>query len=262
MAEDQPWDLNLAEDASAYASATQKARVLTEGWTALWSYCPSCGAAPLGRPPNNAKVCDFTCPDCREEFELKSSKSPFGRKIVDGAYEAMTARLSAPNNPSLMLMRYDLPRLAVTDLIVVPKQFLVPEIIERRPPLAATARRAGWVGCNILIGAVPSSGRIPLLRDGRRTPKAEVLDQWRSTLFLRDEPLKARGWLIEVMKCVELIGREEFTLADVYAYEGRLSALYPDNRNVRPKIRQQLQVLRDAGFVEFDGGGRYRRAIC
>jgi hypothetical protein len=27
---------------------------------------------------------------------------------------------------------------------------------------------------------------------------------------------------------------------------------------VRDKIRQQLQVLRDLGFVEFLGGGRYR----
>jgi len=26
----------------------------------------------------------------------------------------------------------------------------VPEIIERRKPLAITARRAGWIGCNIL----------------------------------------------------------------------------------------------------------------
>ena len=45
MDEDHPWDLSLAEDASAYTSATQRARVLTEGWAALWSYCPSCGAA-------------------------------------------------------------------------------------------------------------------------------------------------------------------------------------------------------------------------
>jgi type II restriction enzyme len=33
---------------------------------------------------------------------------------------------------------------------------------------------------------------------------------------------------------------------------------HPDNRHVPDKIRQQLQVLRDLGFVEFLGGGRYR----
>ena len=34
--------------------------------------------------------------------------------------------------------------------------------------------------------------------------------------------------------------------------------LHPDNRHVRDKIRQQLQVLHDLGFVEFLGRGRYR----
>ncbi len=60
------------------------------------------------------------------------------------------------------------------------------------------------------------------------------------------------------MKAVDLIGRPEFALDDVYAHEARLSAIYPDNNNVRPKIRQQLQVLRDNGYLEFLGGGRYR----
>ncbi len=31
--------------------------------------------------------------------------------------------------------------------------------------------------------------------------------------------------------------------------------LHPENRYVRPKIRQQLQILRDLGFVEFLGRG-------
>jgi type II restriction enzyme len=68
----------------------------------------------------------------------------------------------------------------------------------------------------------------------------------------------ARGWLIEVMKCVDLIGRSEFSLADLYAQEERLHRLYPDNHNVRPKIRQQLQVLRERRYIEFLGQGRYR----
>jgi type II restriction enzyme len=63
------------------------------------------------------------------------------------------------------------------------------------------------------------------------------------------------------MKAVEAIGRAEFELTDVYAFEARLSALYPSNNNVRPKIRQQLQVLRDHGYLEFLGGGRYRRRV-
>ena len=61
------------------------------------------------------------------------------------------------------------------------------------------------------------------------------------------------------MKAVEDIGRPEFTLSEVYAFEPRLAALYPGNHNVRPKIRQQLQVLRDAGWLEFVRPGVYRR---
>lgn len=59
----------------------------------------------------------------------------------------------------------------------------------------------------------------------------------------------------------ESVARREkirFTLADVYRYEDELARLHPRNRHVRDKIRQQLQVLRDLGIVEFLGGGRYR----
>jgi len=31
-----------------------------------------------------------------------------------------------------------------------------------------------------------------------------------------------------------------------------------NRRHIRDKIRQQLQVLRDMGFVEFLGAGKYR----
>lgn len=78
------------------------------------------------------------------------------------------------------------------------------------------------------------------------------------TLFLRDQNLEARGWLIEVMKYVEAIGKRDFQLDDVYAYENRLSRLYPDNKNVKPKIRQQLQFLRDRGYLDFVSRGYYR----
>ena len=45
-----------------------------------------------------------------------------------------------------------------------------------------------------------------------------MLAQWEKTLFLRDENVEARGWLIEVMKCVESIGRRDFHIDDVYAF--------------------------------------------
>lgn len=64
--------------------------------------------------------------------------------------------------------------------------------------------------------------------------------------------------MIEVMKCVEAIGKRDFQIEDIYAFEKQLSHLYPDNRNVKPKIRQQLQFLRDRGYLDFMSRGYYR----
>ena len=66
------------------------------------------------------------------------------------------------------------------------------------------------------------------------------------------------GWVTDVLRCVEHIGESEFTLDDVYKFENYLGELHPDNHHVRDKIRQQLQVLRDAGILAFMGRGRYR----
>ena len=170
----------------------------------------------------------------------------------------MCDRLAAINNPNLFLLNYDLEHRSVVSLFVVPKQFFVREIIEVRKPLAATARRAGWIGCNILLSQIPASGKIFIVRNRQPQPKELVLAQWKKTLFLREEGLEARGWLIEVMKCVELIGKPEFELNDVYAFEGRLGQLYPNNRHVKQKIRQQLQVLRDHGYLDFVSRGSCR----
>ena len=41
----------------------------------------------------------------------------------------------------------------------------------------------------------------------------------------------------------------DFTTAYAYAFTRELDKLHPDNRHVRDKIRQQLQVLRDAGLL-------------
>ena len=47
------------------------------------------------------------------------------------------------------------------------------------------------------------------------------------------------------------------TIDEVYAFERHLGDLYPGNQNVKPKIRQQLQYLRDRGFIDFVSRGNY-----
>ncbi len=250
--------LGFEESQIAYSSGSQSARVWTERWVRDWVYCPNCGSAKVNAFPNNSPVADFFCKSCNEEYELKSQKSQFGSKVLDGAFRTKCERLAANNNPSLFLLNYDLKQRQVVNFLVVPKHFFVREIIEARRPLRPTARRAGWIGSHIRLDRVPASGKIYLVRDGLLQPKELVLSQWTKTLFLRDAGLEARGWLIEVMKCVEALGRQEFSLDEVYAFESKLSGIYPGNNNVRPKIRQQLQVLRDKGYLDFVSRGSYR----
>lgn len=246
------------ESQASFSSGSQQARVWTEQWVARWMYCPNCGAPRLSRFPANSPVADFFCATCSDQFEVKGKNAAtFGNTVPDGAFDTKIARLTSETNPNLLLIAYNKAAREVRNVCVVPRHFFVPEIILKRKPLADTARRAGWVGSNILLREVPEAGRIDVLRDGVETPRDEVLAKWKQTLFLRDSSADARGWLVEVMKSVEMIGRPEFTLEDVYVFEDRLSAIYPNNNNVRPKIRQQLQVLRDNGYLEFRGGGRY-----
>ncbi|PIT03010.1 restriction endonuclease DpnI [Bradyrhizobium nitroreducens] len=250
--------LGFEETQSPYASGTQSARAWTEAWVRAWAYCPHCGSAEISQFPNNSPVADFRCTSCEEEFELKSQKRKFGPKVSDGAYKTKCERLTASNNPNLLLMNYDRTSLAVVNLFIVPKHFFVPEIIQERKPLATTARRAGWIGSNILLSKVPESGKIHIVQNGVIRAKEVVLEEWKKTLFLRDKSLEARGWLLDVLKCVESLGRRDFTLDDIYAFDRHLGDLYPGNQNVRPKIRQQLQYLRDHGFIEFLSRGNYR----
>jgi type II restriction enzyme len=61
-----------------------------------------------------------------------------------------------------------------------------------------------------------------------------------------------------MLNALRSLGKNEFSLAEVYAAEGTLARLHPENRHVRDKIRQPLQVLRNLGLVEFLGRGAYR----
>lgn len=130
-------------------------------------------------------------------------------------------------------------------------------VIEKRKPLAPHARRAGWVGCNILLGRIPADARVPIIVGGVVIKPSDVRRQYESLRPLDRLTIENRGWTLDVLNQVRDLGKSEFTLADVYAKEAFLARLYPQNRHVREKIRQQLQVLRELGLIQFLGNGRY-----
>lgn len=245
--------------ADNYTSQSQKIRVLTESWVGNQIYCPNCGDDEIDKYENNKPVADFFCSHCKEDYELKSKKESVGNKIVDGAYRTMIERLQDNNNPNFFLLNYNLKSLEVLNFLVIPKHFFVPEIIEKRKPLTLTARRAGWIGCNILFQSIPQTGKIFFVKDGVIEPKKRVLAEWEKTLFLREErEVSAKGWILDIMRSIEKLGKREFMLDDMYKFEKELSRLHPDNNHIKDKIRQQLQILRNKNYLEFIGRGIYR----
>ncbi len=73
----------------------------------------------------------------------------------------------------------------------------------------------------------------------------------------RSSDAKQRGWTLDVLNVVRSLGKPKFNLAEIYKSEEKLAHLHPANRHVRDKIRQQLQVLRDLGILEFLRPGEY-----
>ena len=143
--------------------------------------------------------------------------------------------------------------------IQIPKQFFTPEIIIKRKPLSDTARRAGWIGCNIDISKVPDNGRIFIVENSKVIEKEKVHIKLKRTDFLKSKSLESRGWILDIMNCVDEIKKESFTLDELYSFENKLKVKYPNNNHIKDKIRQQLQFLRDKGLIEFNGRGNYRK---
>jgi type II restriction enzyme len=243
--------------ASSYKSPLQKIRVMSESWVDSEIYCPSCGRN-INKYKSGKPVADFYCENCREDYELKSKKETIGTKIVNGAFRTMIQRLKSDRNPNFFILNYIPKDFIIQNFFVVPKHFFIPEIIERRNPLSPTARRAGWVGCNILLKHIPSTGKIFYIKDRKIESKDKVLENWQKTLFLRESKIaESKGWILDVMNCIDNLGHSSFSLDEIYAFERMLKEKHPDNRHIKDKIRQQLQMLRDKGYLEFTSRGQY-----
>ncbi|MEN9852268.1 MAG: hypothetical protein RI996_211 [Candidatus Parcubacteria bacterium] len=240
-----------------YSSSTQKIRVITEKWTLKNIFCPNCGRA-ISEYVNNKPVADFFCKNCVEDFELKSKKGKVRGKVAAGAYSKMIERLNSNTKPNFFFMGY-LETWSVYDFFVIPKHFFTTDIIEKRKPLGINAKRAGWVGSNILFSKIPKAGQIFYIENGVCVSKKDILEKWQKTVFLKQiKKSDAKGWILDIMNCIDDLDKNIFSLSDMYQYENDLAALYPENKNIKPKIRQQLQFLRNKGYLEFLGEGKYR----
>lgn len=243
-----------------YKSNSQKIRIMSEFWALRNLFCPCCGNTNLEKMKNNSPVADIFCRNCGEIFELKSKKNSIGTKILDGAYHTMIERITSNTNPQLFVMNYS-EKLSVTDLIFIPKFFFTPYVIEKRKPLSQNARRAGWVGCNILYKKIPEQGKIKIIREGEEAKFDDITSQYLKIKKLHIHNVNLRGWMLDILNCINDIKSENFTLKELYKYANFLKDHHFHNHNIEAKIRQQLQFLRDKGFIEFLGQGKYRKII-
>jgi type II restriction enzyme len=242
--------------ALGYKSASQITRKITESWAEKNLFCVSCKASTLTSEAVNAEAVDFKCITCRAKYQLKAFKTWNERRIPDAGYDAMMRALRSDTIPNLLIMQYT-PDWIVHNLLLIPSFFFSPSAIQKRKPLSMTARRAGWVGCNILLSEIANDGKIKIISKGVSLSPDTVRMRYNFVRPLSQVEVKTRGWTLDVLRFVREIGRSQFSLADVYAFEGILADIYPENKHVRPKIRQQLQVLRDLGYLKFEGEGQY-----
>ena len=245
-------DRTLAQN---YKSTSQQLRVMSETWLLQNAYCVKCGNV-LTKTPNNTKVEDFYCSNCSEQFELKTGKY-IGKQITDGAYYTMIEKIQDNSIPNFFFLNYSLEDYHIPNLMVIPKHYLTQDLIIKRKPLSENAKRAGWIGCNINISNIPESGKLYIIKNGTVVQKNKILTDFNKMLFLRKESEYSRGWLIDIIKCIESLNKKSLSLEEIYSFENYLKEKHPLNNNIRPKIRQQLQLLRDKGYIRFIGKGQY-----
>ncbi len=235
--------------ANNYKSLAQQARVVSEGWGNDNLFCPNCPSPTLNPVPNNTQAFDFLCSFCNSSFQLKSKSSPFGNRIVDGAYESMMRAIREDRTPNLFALQYNRASWKVEDLILVPHFAFSSSSIEARNPLSLGARRAGWTGCFIILNNIPSDAKIQLVSNGATVSPSQVREKFSRLQSLGTIGVKERGWTLDVLNVVRSLGKQEFTNTEIYSFAPQLERLHPNNRNVKAKIRQQLQFLRDRGFL-------------
>ncbi len=246
--------------ADLYTSGAQKSRVLSELWLESNGYCLACDSAVLRRAKANTRATDFLCPVCDQNYELKAFRIQPKRSLVDGAYNALMGRILNGSAPTLIMLERN-ECWEIQNLTAIHHLFLTPEVIEKRPPLSDDAHRAGWIGCNIRLDRIAPDAKISIIASGRANDPQVVRGAFKRFENLSMVSPKKRGWTTLTLGIVRSLQAKNFTLKDLYEREKDFGNIYPTNKNIRPKIRQQLQVLRDLGYLKFLGNGTYRALL-
>ena len=155
-------------------SRAQIARQVLETWAELNLFCFACDADALTRLSANTPVADFACAKCAARYQLKGKNGRFGGIIAGAAYRPLVDAIRAGACPHHVLVEYDQRYSTVVFGTAIAGSLITEDRIIARKALAESARRAGWIGCSVVIEGLPS---VALVEPTSRDP-SKVRDDW------------------------------------------------------------------------------------
>jgi hypothetical protein len=159
-----------------FVNAAQATRVALETWASFNLYCLNCARDELDQLPDNTPVADFECLTCKSRYQLKGKNGRLGRRIPGAAYRPTIDAIRAGRMPEYVLVEFDTRFATVVFVDAFPGRLITEDRVEARKPLTATARRAGWQCCNIIVAGLEQVRIVaPAGLD-----RANVREKWRA----------------------------------------------------------------------------------
>jgi type II restriction enzyme len=234
-------------------------RGAVESWAGQNLYCPNCTSAKLDLQNDG----ELSCPRCHLLFTVKGQKTRLEKSVADGAYDATMRALRSDGGPGLYFVHYDDASWTVRNVLLVPHFALPP---------SAIIKRAGSAGCRFALDRVPLDARIAIVTTIKSSKSGdtecimisrpeEVRERFHRLKPLADIPAKQRALTLDVLNLVRTLAAAKpkkknpksppgtFTNENVYARESEFRKRHPDVSKIHEKIRRQLLVLKDCGFL-------------
>ena len=177
-------------------------------------------------------------------------------------------------------MCYALATWEVRDLLLIPSFMFSESAVIKRPPLSATARRAGWVGCNLDLHRIAPEARIPIVitRSSGREPAPSSSGERResqsrltsaATVIIPPDEVRARytrlkpireiktaqrGWTLDVFNVVAAVcDRRKSKGADLRRTDRRYSSSANSASILPTGMQRGWRFAPDGGFVRAKG---------
>jgi type II restriction enzyme len=133
-------------------------------------------------------------------------------------------------------------------VIVVPHFAFSLSAVECRKPLSPNARRAGWIGCNIVLANLPADAKIPIVKDGVVQSVGQVRLQYAKLRPLEKLSVETRGWTLDVLNAARSLHKTQFSLTEAYSRELDLARLHPQNRHIRDNNSKSSATSASSNF--------------